>query len=106
MASEPAPVATGWTVDHLKSIEDAIASGASTVRYQTEQGEREVRYQSLEALLTLWRTLRVELGQAQRGSGDIYGHFRKGLEQGGAPDRDTFDLNLVPGQAWQDPRFG
>jgi hypothetical protein len=68
-----------WTTIDLKNLEDAIASGAKRVRYQTEEGEREVQYRSSADMIALRRLMRIELGLTDRKDRVSLGNFSKGL---------------------------
>jgi len=68
-----------WTTKDLADLEEAIASGALSVRYQTEQGEREVRYRSSADMLALRRLMRTRLGISTGKDRVTYGTFAKGL---------------------------
>lgn len=51
-----------WTTDDLAAIEEAIKSGALTVRYK----DRTVTYQSLDALRRLRAEMKDEIALASR----------------------------------------
>lgn len=51
-----------WTSDDLTMIEDAIKSGALTVRYK----DRTVTYQSLDALRRVRAEMQDEIARASR----------------------------------------
>lgn len=53
----------GWTANDIANLKAAIASGHQTVRY----GERQVTYQSTNAMLLALRQMEAELAQANRG---------------------------------------
>ncbi|WVR18329.1 hypothetical protein y223_00049 [Bordetella phage PY223] len=64
-----------WTIEQLAAVEEAIASGATRVKYV----DREVQYNSLSDLLRLRDKMRVELGLADASRNRRYGAFSKGL---------------------------
>ena len=65
-----------YTLDQLSALEEAIASGALRVRYS----DREVTYQSLDAMRKLRAEMRQELGLSASGSGvRRVATFSKGL---------------------------
>lgn len=64
-----------WTSDDLAAIEEAIATGATRVKYV----DREIQYQSLSDLLKLRDRMRGELGMTGGTNGRTYASFSKGL---------------------------
>lgn len=64
-----------WTTEQLEAIEEAIASGATRVKYI----DREVQYQSLADLLALRDRMRLALGLADAKLSRRYGAYSKGL---------------------------
>lgn len=66
-----------WTHDDLRAIEEAIASGATRVKYI----DREVQYQSRADLFATRELIRRALGCAASGlsGGRTYGAYSKGL---------------------------
>lgn len=64
-----------WTMEQLTAVEEAIATGATRVKYI----DREVQYQSLDDLLRLRDRMRIALGLADAGGGRRYGAYSKGL---------------------------
>jgi hypothetical protein len=69
---------SNFTMEQLAALEAAITSGTLRVR----DGDREVTYHSLDAMIRLRDRMRAELGLAgQNGlSTVIYARFSKGLE--------------------------
>lgn len=68
-----------FTTAQLASLEKAIAQGARRVRYQTEDGERQVDYQSLDQMLRVRRIMRKALGLSTGRGRSSYASFNKGL---------------------------
>lgn len=64
-----------WTTEQLAAVEEAIASGATRVKY----ADREVSYASLDDLLRLRDRMRRALGLADASQSRRYGSFSKGL---------------------------
>lgn len=64
-----------WTLEQLQAIEEAIASGATRVKYV----DREVQYASMSDLLRLRDRIRVELGLADPRRNRRYAITSKGL---------------------------
>ena len=52
-----------WTQEQLDAIEDAIAKGVLTVKYQ----DKEIRYRSLEDMFKIRNEMRKALGITRKG---------------------------------------
>ena len=63
-----------WTTDQLTALETAIAAGSKEVRY----GDKHVIYNSLDEMMRLRRTMRIELG-LETGHKKYFSKFSKGL---------------------------
>ncbi len=64
-----------FSADDLQAINDAIATGANTVKYQ----DRTVIYNSLSDLLRARDLIRAELGVSDAKQNRHYASFSKGL---------------------------
>jgi len=63
-----------WTSAQLAALEDAIAQGATKVKY----GDKEISYRSIEEMLRVRDKIRKELGQTNN-TQKIFPKFDKGL---------------------------
>lgn len=64
-----------WTIEQLAAVEEAIAQGATRVKY----ADREVQYASLADLLSLRDRMRRDLGLADASRNRRFATFSKGL---------------------------
>jgi len=74
-----------FTSDQYNQLTAAIAQGATTVKY----ADKEITYQSLDAMLRLKRIMEGELGIIKGGIGTKYAQFQKGLNG----RRDSIDCD-------------
>lgn len=65
-----------YTLEQLETLEAAIASGTRIVRY----GDKEVTYQSLDAMRSLRRDMMAELGLLPMTNRKFYARHNKGLD--------------------------
>lgn len=64
-----------FTHEQLATLEEAIAQGATSVKYQ----DKEVHYQSLNDMLMLRDLMRRALNISNKESTRLYSRFDKGL---------------------------
>lgn len=64
-----------FTIEQLTVLEEAIAQGATSVKYQ----DKEVHYQSLHDMLMLRDLMRRSLNISNAESTRVYSRFDKGL---------------------------
>ena len=64
-----------WTQSQLTALDDAIAQGVLTVKYQ----DRTVTYRTLDEMLKLRETMKQELGLTE-GRVRLYARHSKGIE--------------------------
>jgi hypothetical protein len=64
-----------YTEQQYITLKNAIAQGTKRVKY----ADKEVEYQSLEAMRNLLEEMAVELGYKKPGGGRHYAEFSKGL---------------------------
>ena len=65
---------TNWTLEQLKALEDAIAKGILTVKYQ----DKLITYRSLNEMLKIRNEMRKCLGLIPKG-GRLYSSHSKGI---------------------------
>ena len=68
-------MATNWTAEDLKNLEEAIAQGIKEVKYH----DKEIVYRSLDEMLQIRNEIRKCLGLVKCGGGRIFAKASKGI---------------------------
>lgn len=68
-------MATNYTTEMLAALDEAIATGALTVKY----GDKTVTYRSLDEMLRIKKLMQNELGLSDNTNGRTFGSVSKGL---------------------------
>ncbi len=69
-----------WSSDDLVEIEKAIASGVTTVTYNSGGGNKTVTYRSLEEMMKIRDMMRKDLGLIDRTNLRVYPKYSKGFD--------------------------